>query len=270
MKLISLLTDWNGRGYYLAMVKARLYSLCPDCTLLDISHSIEPFNITQAAFILRESFSSFPAGTVHIVGVLAEETEKTSHIVVRAHNQYFIGADNGLFSLVFEENEMEVFELDIPADSFQQTFPTYHRFLKAAVSLAEGKAVEEIAVKTEVWKKKFWLLPIVKADSIQGHVQFIDNYENLIVNIDRTLFERVAKGRPFVINLRGNKVEHLSEGYAGVPEGEIAVFFNVSEYLEIAVNQGNAASLLGFSVNDIVRVEFLRDDEPGREQVKLF
>ncbi len=270
MKLISLLTDWNDRGYYLAMVKARLFSLCPDCSVLDISHSIEPFNIMQAAFVLRETYSSFPEGSVHIVGVLAEETGQTSHIVVRAHNQYFIGADTGLFSLVFAEDEMEVFELDIPADSFQPTFPTYHRFLQAAVSLAEGRAIEDIAVKTETWKKKFWLLPVVKEDSIQGHVQYIDNYENLIVNIDRSLFERVGKGREFMVNLRGNKVSRLSGQYSAVPVGEIAMFFNISGFLEIAINQGNAASLLGFSVNDIVRIEFLQKPSGTKPPEKLF
>ena len=269
MQIITLLSDWNNEDYYLAAVKGKLASLCPDCKVVDISHKVSPFNIQEAAYILRNAYPFFPPGTIHIVSVLSEETENATHHIVHAGGQYFIGADTGLFYMVFGE-EMKVYEMDVPQDSFYHTFPALDRFVKVAVMLAQGKPVQEAGVETATVKKKLWLTPIINEDSVTAHVQYIDSFENLILNIDRNTFEQARKGRKFTIHVRNQKIHQLSTRYSSVPYGELLALFNTFEYMEIAINQGNASKLLGINIKDAIRIEFESEEKerPGLNKTK--
>jgi S-adenosylmethionine hydrolase len=255
MKIITLLSDWNAKDHYLASVKGKIYSLCPDCRIVDISHNIKTYSVKEAAFVLRDAYPHFPEGTIHIVSVLSEESGDRVHHLVKAGGQYFIGADNGLFSLVFGD-EMEVYEIDLPMDSFYHSFSTLNRFVPLAIKILQQNSIDKLAIKTDKWVKKYWLSPLSDRDSITGHIQYIDVYENLIVNISKELFDKVGNARKFKIFVRNYTLDALASSYPDAPEGELVAFFNSSEWLEIAINQGNAGGLLGLKINDIIRVEF--------------
>jgi len=240
----------------LGAVKGTILSKIPDATIIDITHSIPSFEIEQAAFILKNSYRNFPEGTIHIIGINTEESDKMPHTVVEMDKHYFIGTDNGIFSLIFDNQPDKIVELNIPQDSNFFTFSTRDRFINDAAHLAEGKAIEELGdVKKNIMEKMLFN-PVIDKNVIKGHVIYIDSYENIITNITESFFMEIAAGRKFSILFRTYEIAKISSSYTDVPVGEILAFFDSNNHLEIAMNQGNAAGLLGLGYKDLVRIEF--------------
>ena len=256
MPIITLTSDWGQRDYFLAAVKGKILNLLPSASIIDISHSISPFNLKQASFIIRNSYPHYPEGTVHILSILTEKTEKTPHLAVKYDGQYFIGADNGIFSLIFEHSPERIVRISPPDESGIKDIPARDRFVKSAVHLASGLPIEQLGDPIAEWKEQLHFLPVVSGDVIRGVVIYINQYENVVTNITRDLVEKTGKGRKFIIEFRGEALKGISQSYQEVPIGEIVALFGSTGHLEIAINQGNAASLLGLDINDPVRVEF--------------
>ena len=258
MSIVTLTTDWGNGNHYAGSVKGTLHKLIPGVHIVDISHAIPAFDIMQASFVLKNAYPYFPDGTIHIVGVNSEAGIDTPHIVVKHCGQYFIGADNGIFSLVFDHEPEGAFEIDIHQDSDYFTFSGRDVFPKVAAMLSEGKQPEEIGRPHKTLNHKIAFRPVIHPDKIVGKVIFIDSYDNVFVNIDKTLFRQHGKNRPFTINFRsvGNQITELKEAYSDVVPGERLALFGSSSYLEIAINQGKASSLLGLSINDTVSIDF--------------
>ncbi|NNC82384.1 MAG: SAM-dependent chlorinase/fluorinase, partial [Flavobacteriales bacterium] len=217
----------------------------------------------QAAYHIRNVFKEFPEGTVHIIGVRPELSTKNAHVVVRKNGQYLIGADNGIFSFIFNEPMDEVFELTISQDTDDLTFPTKDVFTKAAIHLAKGGTPEVIGRKTELKNVFSRLQPITDANSIRGHVTYIDSYENVMTNISEQMFQDIGAGREFQIHFRREQIRKINKTYNAVESGEAVALFNSRRFLEISFNQGSfhgaggAASLFGLKVDDMIRMEFL-------------
>ena len=146
--IITLTSDWGSSGYYAAAVKGVILSQLPDATIVDITHAIQPFDLGGAAFALKNSFPSFPTGTIHIIAVETVESEKRPHAVVKAHGQYFIGTDSGVFSQIFNEFE-ESYTIDVPQDTDSFNFCERDRFAKVAVLIAQGVPLSEIGKRRE-------------------------------------------------------------------------------------------------------------------------
>ncbi len=128
--------------------------------------------------------------------------------------------------------------------------------MKSAVHLASGKPIEQLGEPVTQWKEQLHFLPVVSGNVIRGVVIYINHYENVVTNITKELVEKAGKGRKFVIEFRGELINGINNSYQEVPIGEIVALFGSTGHLEIAINQGNAASLLGLDINDPVRVEF--------------
>jgi len=273
MAIITLTTDMGGRDYYVAAVKGIIYNIVPEIQLVDISHHVSPFDIAQASFILRNAYPNFPAGTVHIIGVNPERVkrkdafdmrEETLHVIVQYEGQYFIGADNGIFSLLFDKQPEKIFEITLDTGSDSTTFPTRDIFAKIACLLSSGMSLEEIGVPLESLKERSIFRPVAEENTIKGTVIYIDSYGNVITNITRSHFINTGKGRNFSIYFRREDydISEISHSYSDVPEGEKVALFGSSGYLEIAINKGvegsggGASSLFGLKVNDSIRVEF--------------
>jgi S-adenosylmethionine hydrolase len=114
MPYITLTTDWGFRDYYAGALKGRIYRLIPEAVITDISHQIARFNTQQAAYIFHSSWSSFPQGTLHIVAV-APQTEPQQLLALKKDGHIFIGPNNGVFSMVFDENPVDMVVVDQPA-----------------------------------------------------------------------------------------------------------------------------------------------------------
>ena len=256
MGIITLTSDWGLKDHYAGSVRGTILKQMPGATIIDISHGIPPFNIKEAAFILKNAYPGFPDGTVHIIGINTEESDVYPHVAVSIHGQFFIGSDNGIFALIFDEDPDKIIELNIVQDSDLFTFSTRDRFVKAAVHLSTGKKLAELGDERKKLTEKILFKPVIEKDVIKGMVVYIDNYENVITNITREIFEKSRKGRKFHILIRGGEISKISDSYSEVPVGEILALFGTTGHLEIAMNNGTASSLLGLELDDPVRIEF--------------
>ncbi len=257
MQIITLTSDWGTTDHYLASVKGVLYSAAPGATIVDITHEIPCFDISRAAFILKNAYGSFPDNTVHIIGINTTASEKTPHIVARFRNQYFIGADTGIFSLIFDDKPEWILELDIWQDSDYFTFSTRDVFAKAAAHIANGEDIQKLGPRIETLNQLSRYQPTIQGNIIRGVVVYIDRYENVFTNISESFFRQYIKsGQKFEISVRNNTIRKLSKSYMDVPPGEILALFSTNGYLQIAQNHSNAASLLGMNIDDTITISF--------------
>lgn len=257
MAIITLTTDLGEKDFYQSALKGSIISLLPDVNLIDITHNISPFNIQQAAFTLKNAFTYFPKQTVHLVGIDSVFNQDTRYLAIKYKGHYFVGSDNGIFSLMFEDKAEEIVEINIIQDLKFLHFPLTDILAKAACHLAGGGEIKDIGIPVAALKEKVNLQPVIEKDIIRGSVIYIDSFQNVITNITRDLFTRVQQNRDFTLYFRRNEsISQLSWHYNEVPEGEKLCLFGISDYLEIAINKGNASGLLGLHLGDIVRIEF--------------
>lgn len=259
MPIITLTSDWGLKDHYLASVKGAFLSSIPNITLVDISHQIPPFDLNQASFILKSAYKNFPEGSIHIVGVNTEASIDMPHVLIKHKGHYFIGADNGVFALMFDEIPELIIELDIIQTSNRFSFSTKDVFVQAAMHLVEGKDIEHLGEKRDALTNKMSFKPVIESHLIKGKVIYIDAYQNVIANITEDLFNKVVKGKKFKILLRAGNYEitKISKSYMDVSEGELLALFDSENNLEIAINKGKASSLLGLGIDDVVRIEVL-------------
>jgi S-adenosylmethionine hydrolase len=258
MGIITLISDLGYKDYYLPALKGTIYSQWADATIVDITHEIKPFDTLHAAFVLKNSYPNFPKGTVHLIGINAEASIHQPHIAVQKDDQFFIGADNGIFSLLFSSPPDKIIELNIKQESDCLTFPLRDVFVKAACHLARGGTIELLGIKRTELIEKTMFRPASDNYMIRGNVLYVDIYENVITNVSRDHFHEVGKGRPFTIYFRKSEynISSICTKYSDVPEGEKLALFGTSGYLEIAINKGTAARLFGLKQNDSLRIEF--------------
>ena len=258
--------------FYVAAVKARLISQLADVRIVDISHDVAKFDIGQAAYLLRNVYQDFPKGSIHIIGVRPAFATHCPHVVVEMNGHYFVSADNGIFSFLFDRNPDKVFELIIKQDTDDLTFPTKNIFTKAAVHLAKGGTPEVIGRRTDIKNRYSRLNPISDSDMIKGHVTHIDSYENVITNISEAMFNDIGRGREFEILFRRTRIKQIHRTYSEVNPGEAVALFGAGGFLELAINQGThqmgggASSLLGLKVDNMIRIEY--DTQVGEDDIQ--
>ena len=276
MPIVSLTTDFGVKDYSVSAIKASLQIEIPDVTIIDVSHQVSPFNLTEAGYILKNAFKAFPEGSIHIVGVDSERTPENAHIAMLFEGHYFIGADNGIFSLIADDTKAEkIVEINIH-DAFVSSFPMLDVFVKVAGHLARkgqleiiGKRIMEIKTLTDV-------NPVVSPDdrAILGSIIYIDNYGNVVTNISKKLFHSVGKSRDFTIFARTVKFRKIVNHYSDAidydlpvnkreEDGKKLALFNTADYLELAIYKsnpltvGSAHSLFGLDYRDPVTIEFI-------------
>ena len=266
MPIITLTTDLGLKDHYVASVKGAILSQIPDINIVDITHNIDAFNISQTAYVIRNCYKNFPAGSIHILGVDAELSIDNSHLAVFAGGHYFIGTDNGAFSLLFDELKADkIVQLNISQNTDSLTFPIKDVFVIAACHIARGGTLEIIGKEIAAFKEiKSELKPVTEHDIntnndiIKGAVVYVDTYGNATTNVSKDLFEQVRKGRDFVIlfGREDERISKLREKYKDANKGEKLAIFSVNGMLEIAQNKGRATDLLGLKIHDYVRIEF--------------
>lgn len=259
MPIITLTSDWGIKDHYVAAVKGSVYKILPGACVVDISHNIPAFDLNQAAFIVRNFYHDFPEGSIHILGINTEASIESPHTVVFHDGHYFIGADNGIFSLIFDELPEKIIEIDIHQDTDYFTFPTRDVFVKAACHLAAGKPVGELGREKSTVVKKMSFQPVIDGNLIKGKVIYVDNYENVFTNITEKFLKQHLKAKKMAITFRsaGYRITSLSKSYKDVVEGEMLALISTSGHLEIAINQGKASSLLGLKIDQPVLIEIL-------------
>ena len=260
MSIITLTSDLGTKDSYLASVKGSIYSQLETAKIVDITNDIAPFNIQQAAYVLRNCFKDFPHGTIHIISVDDELSIKNEHLAVKANGHYFIGADNGLFSLLLNEVKAEkIVRLNISQTTNCMTFATKNIFVPAACHLARGGTMEIIGTEvTDFEIKRTELKAVIEKDMIRGAVIYVDSYGNATTSISKEVFEAVQRGRSFSIlfGREDEQITNISSKYKEVPQSEKLAIFGENNLLQIAINQGKANKLLGLKLHEIIRIEF--------------
>lgn len=256
MPIITLTSDWGLADHYVASVKGAILRRAPEVNIVDISHNIKHFDIKHASFVLRNAFRQFPEGTIHIIGIDSIESKSHQHLVVFAEGHYFIGADNGIFSLILDDPPDKIISLNVLQDTGYFTFPSRDRFAKVACHIAEGRSLEELGTPMPALVPKSLYQPVTEGNNILGRVMYIDSYDNVFVNISEKLFRDTVQNRPFTITFRRDyyTINTLVKAYGDVPEGEMCALFASNGMLQIAMNQGKAASLLGLTIDYPVNV----------------
>ena len=269
MAIITLTSDWGSSGYYAAAVKGVILSQMPDATIVDITHNIAPFDSGGAGFVLKNTYPSFPKGTIHIIAVETIESDKKPHVVVKAHGQYFIGTDNGVFSQIFNEFE-EAYTIEVAQDTDSFNFCERDRFAKVAVMIAQGVPLSEIGERRDSINGAEFCA-VVRDDSIEGTVISIDCYDNLITNITKQDFEQTRRGRNFTILVKGRLyvITKISDSYLDVADGDLVAIFGSHGNLEIAMCRAKVASLCGIEVFSSIKVVF-HDGPQMAQKGRLF
>ncbi len=257
MAIITLTSDWKSRDNYEGAVKGRILTQCPDALIVDITNQILSFNISMAAYVLKNCFKYYPEGTIHIIGVASEQNKNHKHSVVLFNGHFFIGTDNGVWGLIFEDKFEKAILLNEPK-TYIKSFPELF-FAEVACHLAKGNYMNELGVPLEKLVIPTPLLPVIDENIIVGSVIYLDGYQNAITNITHELFIRVHKNRRFDIYVASNqnRISEISKGYQETSAGELLALFNSSGHLEIAICNGNAAELLKININSTVRIKFI-------------
>ncbi|MBD80725.1 MAG: hypothetical protein CL840_17555 [Crocinitomicaceae bacterium] len=258
MSIITLTTDLGLKDFYVGALKGSIYKQFPEAHIVDISHDISKFNIMEAAFVIQNAFFEFPKGSIHILGVKAEQTLDSVHVAVEYKDHIFLAADNGIFSLFLEEPPSKIFELTVRSSSPFPTFPTKDVLAKAACHLARGGTLEVIGKPMKELKELNTYKPVLEGNTIVGSVIYLDSYGNAVTNITQSLFESFGKNREFTIitKVSGYNIKTIRDNYHDVNGGERLAIFGTNGHLEIAMNIGVAGKLMGLKINDNIKIEF--------------
>jgi S-adenosylmethionine hydrolase len=254
MAIITFLSDFGWHDHYVAAVKAKILSVSPNINIVDISHDIELCNISHAAYVLGAVFRDFPQGTVHLVAVNSKSDEE-KYIALKLEEHYFVGPDNGMYSLLSERNPSVVVELQ-KDPTISLNFPEKNILANVAVALANGKALYDIGKQlTSIYQLRERVCK-TSTNEITGKVIHIDHYGNLITNIKLDVYNGIGNARQATIQIGSTTVKGISEGYLKKERGDCTCIFNSLGLLEIIVILGNASKLFNIRVDSIITVKF--------------
>lgn len=275
MPIITLTTDFGQKDHAVGAVKGAILSELDAVTIVDISHEISQFHISEAAYIIKNVYRSFPKGSIHLIGVDSEITPENRHIALLLDDHYFVCANNGIMSLIASEiNPKKIVEINIH-DAIETNFPVLDVFVKVACHLARGGTLEVIGKNIKKIKQIKSFEPIIsnEQNQITGHVMYIDHYGNVVTNVNKKLFESVGKGRPFTIKARSLHFNTIHDTYSDainfeLPKekreeaGKKLALFNSSDYIELAIYKsnpntvGSASTLFGLNLMDTITIKF--------------
>jgi S-adenosyl-L-methionine hydrolase (adenosine-forming) len=245
--VIALLTDFGMRDHYAGTMKGVALGICPDATLVDITHDVPPHDVLAGALELAASYKYFPAGTIFVVVVDPGVGSTRRGIAAEAGDYKFVAPDNGVLTLALEEHApkkvVELSERRYARPTVSRTFEGRDRFAPAAAWLAKGIDLGALGRPAGAIHRLDVPQPDVKAESIAGEVLRVDRFGNLITNIDRKTFDKLAGG-PLDIRVGEHQVSKVVSTYADAALGEVCALFGSTDHLEIAANGSSAASAL--------------------------
>lgn len=256
MPVITLTTDWGTTDYFAGALKGEIISVVADATLVDISHHIGKHDQVHGAFVLKNAWNRFPEGSVHISGVKGSGEEQPALLAVKFMNHFFLGPDDGWFSLLFDDEAMEGYYVK---NAKGEKVNTSTKMLAASAGfLARGGKISDMGDPVTQFVKKSMLQASIHEDSIRGSVIYIDSFGNLITNITKELFDRIGRGRDFEIVLKksGYEITTIQTNYYEIGSGNLMAHHNEAGYIEIAISKGSARDLLNMKYGEIVRIDF--------------
>lgn len=260
--IITLLTDFGLKDPYVASMKGVILSINPQCTLVDITHQVSPYDIKEGAFILAQAYSTFPKGTIHLSVVDPGVGSPRKPILFVTKNYFFIGPDNGLFTFALKREKLKkVIALGKMEFFLPEVSPTFHGrdlFAPVAAHLSFGIAPESFGRVIKSWNEISFPEPVLRQEKLIGEVVHIDTFGNLVCNIDYKNLLKFSKSRPFVIKIGKRTMRGLKKGYWEGRKDEPMALIGSGGFLEISVREGNAQKVLKMKKGDRVQVQISR------------
>ena len=246
---IALLTDFGTRDHYAGAMKGVALGICPEATLVDISHEIPPHDVLAGALELAAAYKYFPHGTIFVAVVDPGVGSSRRGIAAEAGPYRFVGPDNGALTLVFRDHApkrvVELTERKYARPTVSRTFEGRDRFAPAAAWLARGVDLSALGRPIVNWQVLDVPAAIISDEHIAGEVLRVDRFGNLVTNIERTAFSRVASlAGPITIAAGSHTVGALVATYAEAAPGAVCALFGSTDHLEVAVNGGSATETL--------------------------
>lgn len=249
--VIALLSDFGSRDHYVGTMKGVLLGICPDITLVDITHEIAPHDVLDGALELAAAYRYFPAGTIFLAVVDPGVGSVRRGIAADLGDYKFVSPDNGLLTAVVRETPpkkvVELTERRYARPTVSRTFEGRDRFAPAAAWLAKGIQLPALGRNVPGIQQLDIPQPVVDEGEIRGAVLRIDRFGNLVTNLDRKTVERFSRDAGVQIVAGGAPVGRLVATYADIQPGEVCALFGSTDHLELAANAGSAADALGLT-----------------------
>lgn len=256
--VIALLTDFGTRDHYAGTMKGVVLTICPDATLVDISHDIPPHDILTASLELAACYRYFPPGTIFLVVVDPGVGSTRRGIAAETADHRFVAPDNGVLTAVLRETPpkrvVELTERRYARPTLSRTFEGRDRFAPAAGWLAKGIELSALGRPVTSYQQLDIPTPHASEGSIVGQVLRVDRFGNLVTNIDRRSVERLASGGSIQIEAGPHRIARIVSTYAEAAAGEVCALYGSSDHLEIAANGASASERLQLSRGAEVRV----------------
>ncbi len=254
MALITFTSDFGDKDFYVPAVKAKILSVNPQLTVVDITHNIPNYDVAHAAFVLKAVYKDFPQGTIHLVAMNGTSHVTEGFIAIKLEGHIFLGPNNGVLSLLSELEPEEKFIFD-KTQIAESTFPAKDIIAPIAAQIASGAELKAFGEPITQFKRMVPRHIKATKKQILGYVTRVDNYGNLITNIPKDVFDTLNPGT-FNIEFSREKLSSLHRTYDNVEPGDCFAFFNSLGLLEIGVNLGHGADLLGLRYDSPVFVNF--------------
>ncbi len=248
MSLITLLTDFGISDSYVAEMKGVLLGAAPGAGLVDVTHSVQPGDVRAAAYLLGRVWHRFPEGTVHLAVVDPGVGTDRTALALTAHGHYFVGPDNGLFSFVLRDAEVQIVSLPTP-NGASATFHGRDLFGPAAAALASGVPLARLGEPFAGMPVRLaYAEPHYEGKAVVGQVIYVDRFGTLVTNLTPELVPTYAS-----VEVEGLEVGSLRRTFGDVPTGGLIAYVGSGGQVEIAVRDGSASRRLGMGVGGRVR-----------------
>ncbi len=247
--VIALLSDFGTRDHYAGTMKGVMIGICPDLTLLDITHDITPHDVVEGALQLAASYRYFPAGTIFLAIVDPGVGSLRRGIAAEAGDYRFVAPDNGVLTAVLRElppkRIVELTERRYARPTGSRTFEGRDRFAPAAAWLAKGIQLSALGRTVTSFHQVDLPQAEIHDAQLTGVVLLVDRFGNLVTNIDRRTFETFTRSQPVSLQVSGRPIAGVVATYSDIHAGEVCALFGSTDHLEFAVNGGSAAEALG-------------------------
>lgn len=246
--VVALLTDFGTRDHYVGAMKGVVLGICPEATIIDITHDVPAHDVLTAGLELAASYKYFPAGTVFLVVVDPGVGSARRGLAAEVGDYRFVAPDNGVLTAVFQEappkRVIELTERRYARPTVSRTFEGRDRFAPGAAWLAKGIRLPALGRPLSDYCQLDIPRPTVEGGRIGGEVLRVDRFGNLVTNIDRRSFERVALSGSIRIEVADEEIGRLVQTYADIRDDEVCALFGSTDHLEFAANATSAGERL--------------------------
>lgn len=255
--IVTLTTDFGLSDHYVGTMKGVILGICPNAQIVDISHEVAAYGVSEGAYLIAQAYRYFPKKTVHVIVVDPGVGSSRRAIVAEAGGQFFVAPDNGVLGMIYEREKHKV--RLIANDRYfvkpvSQTFHGRDIFSPAGAHLAAGVKPSRLGKRIEDYVRPEFAKPEqTKGGTWKGSVLKIDRFGNLVTNFRASDFPKLG-GSGFSLTVGSCRITELARNYAERPTGEFFAIIGSGGYVEVSLNRDSAARKIGCAPGSLVEL----------------